>query len=344
MVQLEPDLAQKIEKEYGLSIRGYTENSSSISFDGTSENSGAVESLLKSKLESICSDTVQVRPQPLLHAGKKECFNRQIPIVISVRENELLLVSSSIAHLQVAKQIFTCQPYTNIIDLSRYDEACLKDSFSKMFSFECVNIREEEAKVFLEGFIKEDVQSAKKVISNYLQENYKRVKQMCSETLICSEEQRVYLCRLLNKGEPLEEVRNLPSTVLVKDASILISGTDTERAETSRKLLEIVPEFKCYVFEVKNTRFIKPLLEKHVLMTVDYVILEEKEKEKEKCNRLKVFVYEHNSLALAAVGKRIDVSVFSHINFPPLFSLLLFNCPITLYFSDPQSRCIVLHC
>ena len=184
MVQLEPDLPQKIEAQYGLSIEGYTEDSSSLVFDGASENSTAVQSQLQDKLQNICSTSLPVRPYPLLQAGRKDCLNRQIPVLLTERENELVLVCSSESHLQVAKGIFTRQPYINTLDLSNYDEECLKLSFSKLFQFECVNIRDEPAKkIALEGFCKEDVQSAKRVVIKYLKENYKKAEPRNERTL-----------------------------------------------------------------------------------------------------------------------------------------------------------------
>ena len=85
LVQLEPDLPQKIEAQYGLSIEGYTEDSSSLVFDGASENSTAVQSQLQDKLQNICSTSLPVRPYPLLQAGRKDCLNRQIPVLLTER-------------------------------------------------------------------------------------------------------------------------------------------------------------------------------------------------------------------------------------------------------------------
>ena len=124
------------------------------------------------------------------------------------------------------------------------------------------------------------------------------------EILQCSEEQRAYLCRILDKDGPARIMKRLQTKLFVSKGEIVIIGTKREVAEAERELLKLVPKSTLHVFEVETTQYIKPLLEEHILMALDHVILTE-ENGKGKCDKLKVFLFEDDHLRMTQAREKL---------------------------------------
>ena len=310
-MQLEPNLPQLIQSMYGISIKGYNADSSSIELDTVCGDAVKVHSLIEEKVASLCTVAVSLIPSPLVNAGKKACST--LPVIVTVSRNEIVLISSSEEILEKAKDAFTRKPYVNAVQLSRFNETCLSFSFTDRFTFDYVNVRRDEDKLVLEGFDKVDVQAAKKEVTKFLDENFKKNDEANSEVfLACSEPQLAYLSRLLQSNESDKFLKNLPAVVNLKAGNVCICGSKEEIAETSDSLLSTIPGHSSHTLRVKNSRFLKPLLEQHTLTTVDHIFGPQEKDAKEKCDKVTVFLFNSDLTALTEVGKTLNVSLTFH--------------------------------
>ena len=304
LVQLEPDLPKLITLLYDVSITGYAIGSSSIGLEKVCENADKIHSLIEKKLDNLCTGSVPVISMALVNAGRKFCSTNSLPVIITVGGNEITLVSSSEDVLEKAKAIFTCKPYMNAIQLSRFSEKCLQFPFADKFAFDCVDFQREHEKLVFEGFDKNDVQTAKKEVLNFLQTSFKKEEIALEESLVCTQSQLAYLSRLLKTSESDQLLKSFAGKVLFKEGKVIIVGSKEELTETSEALIEMVPNHSSRTLEVKNSRFIKSLLETHVLMATDYIF-----EETASAGTMIVHCFDNNSPNLVEVAKSLEVSL-----------------------------------
>ncbi len=304
LVQLEPDLPQLIELLYDVSITGYAIGSSSIELENVCEDADKIHSLIEEKLDNLCTGSVPLLPLPLVNAGRKFCSTNSLPVIITVGVNEITLVSSSEDVLEKAKATFTRKAFVNMIQLSRFSEKCLQFPFSDKFAFDCVNFRREHEKLVFEGFDKNDVQTAKSEVVKFLHNSFKKEEIALEESLVCTQPQLAYLSRLLKTSESDQLLKGLAGKVLFKEGKVSIVGSKEELTETSEALIEMVPNHSSHTLEVKNSRFIKPLLETHILMATDHIF-----EETIPAGRMIVHCFDNNSPNLAQVAKTLEVSL-----------------------------------
>ena len=308
LVQLEPNLPHLIHSLYGITIKGYTADSSSIELENVCEEADQIRSLIEEKLANISTVSLPHMSSPLVNSGRKLCSTVNLPIVIIDSQREIVLASSSTESLEVARNMLARKPCINMLQLSRFNETCMQFPVTDKFEFDYVSIRTDESKVILEGFFKEDVQSAKTVISKFLNENFQKEKERISEEiLMCDEAQLIYLTQQLQSHESDQLFKSLPAKSILQEGKIVVTGSKEDITETSDRLLEMVPKHSKHVLEVNNSHFLKPLLKQHVLNTIDHIILPEERTGKERCHRMIVYLFDNDSTVLARIGDVLKV-------------------------------------
>ncbi len=311
LIQLEPSLPLWMHSLYGVTIKGYTANSSSIELENVCEESDQVRSLIEERLANIYTTSLpaDLIPSPLIRCARKLCHIANIPIVITVNKNEIVLSSSTKETLDAAKDILCRKPFVNMIQLSRFSDTCLQYPFVDKFEFDYVNVRmTDDSKVVLEGLCKDELQAAKSKILKFLNDNFKKEKHSVFEDNLKyeNEAQLVYLTRLLQSRESDEMLKSLPAKCLLRDGKILINGTKEDIVDTTGRLLEMVPKYSKHIYELRNAHVIERLLKRYVLTTIDSLCFIWPGEETGK-GKLTVYLFDNDQTTLAQISDTLNV-------------------------------------
>lgn len=332
LLEMNEDLCKDILKKYRVRVRGFSTGSTKLTFEGNSSSLPLARSAVETALASI--RLIPLSPSlspPLLRAGLGICEKEGITCSVFVHKGQPMLAFSSEDHRQRGEKIFKRKPYTNFVRLKE-DESHSVKSLEGVISSDRVHIELSEDSILLKSFEKEDVQEARKEIEEFIGTAVKE------EELSCTQEQKVYIKKKLNSVEIKAKFPN----VVVRRDSVCVQGTQVDRAQSSKALLELVPKYYNTVIIQCNRRFY-PLIDQHIIQPVgiECIVANDGQgqyrrrgrggKDKENSgegtsNELKLFVYGFSSLETS-----IDVLKVSSI-FKSLILCVFLNraCLLTL--------------
>ena len=233
LVQLCPNLHFEIQKKHFVTVRGYEQGSSSIDFIGG--NGSAVKcarQTFQEKLQQLAVDEVPLLCGELVTSVKKRLENDGIQVVVTVIGTSLQLCSMKREELEKALVIARRKPYevsVKIIPPNAAEEISSKiNDLKERYS---VHIYIESSTVFIRGFVSKDVNDAFMSVRGM----------MTGETLNCTPEQHMYLCKALIK-EPTERGKALMSSLQAdvsysKDEKISLRGSPEAVVQSCQEIL-----------------------------------------------------------------------------------------------------------
>ena len=312
LVELHPDLPQQISAKHGVTLVGYTVNSTKLSFEGPSQAINEARSLVQAKIRSVCPISLPTLPPPLLRSAKKMCTSADISVVIFEKKKEVEVYCSD-SDLQRVEDIFRKKPFKNEINLKTLSNIPSENELYELAGCDSVYIQLDEEKIVLQGFSKEEVQAVKKTLLNLLK------KMKSEETLSCTKEQKAFLLRLLEDenptGDSLDLLNSLPIKPTVQKRDILISGTKEQREQTAKSLIDYVPHFtSSHSLKLTNHRYLIPLIEAHVLRKmwcVDYIVQTESvARGRDKSIVVVIMLYSRNKIDLDNTKTSLEVNTY----------------------------------
>ena len=275
LMELFPQLPAEISKKYGTNMSGYHSDSSVIRFDGPP---ASVEAARRELDEIVCNslkDEIRVEfPLKLLCSVKKRLQLENIQSYLesmslsASQTSRVMLCSFSKSDHERAIKILTSKPYENYMAVSSQSDidrisSHPENSFAKLEETYLVAFVTTEDKIFIRGFVKENVHAVHKLL---VTSPVRKV------PLACSPEQAQYLRYVLIE-QPGEDAKSflssLPATVLAdrSKSGILLSGNTQAIEATQTQILEgpflTGLLHRCFPFEC-NFKFLSQIRD-HVL-------------------------------------------------------------------------------
>ena len=208
LIQLCPNLHSEIQKRHSVTVHGYEQGSSTINF--SSESFSAVKcarQIFQEKLQQLTVDNVTLPCVELVISAKKRLENEGIQVVVSDVSASLQLCSMKKEELERALIIVRGKPFESHFEIpSNTAEEISGDIINLQKSYS-VHMLKHRGAVIIRGFVEDDVHAAYQCVKKMVA----RASVMC-ETLNCTPEQHMYLCKALLK-EPTEQGKALRSSL-----------------------------------------------------------------------------------------------------------------------------------
>ena len=273
LVEVHPRLPQQMAEKYGVAVVGLYEKSTLLKLDGPASAVAQARQVMDNLIGGFQQSSVQTQitlTNHLFDSMRKRLKGEKIAVRVVVSPSaaqEVVVYSFTPGDRDKAAKILSSKPYIRYVPFQATPS--LKhirlEDFEAEFS---VSLSESDGKIFVMGFMKQDVVSAQEKLLGWVSKHSVQF-----VPLACAPEQTLYLHHKLKcDGGATQSVLNeLPAQVLIEpDRAPHFKGSPKD-IETSQKLLLEGPLFRglqsrSFTFTAPEKFFVQ--LEKHVLRPI----------------------------------------------------------------------------
>ena len=274
LMDISPDLPKTMTQRYGITLSGFQEDAALLKLDGSQSGvSGArseIDGLIAHFQKSVAHTRVSLTHTLLMSAKRRL---KDEGIVASLFHTlgcpDVTVCSFSSDVQEKAVKIMRSKPSTKYVPFQpnpSMREIPLGEIATE-FSVS-VDMNEAEKKIYIEGFVKQDVLSAHERIENHV-----LIKSVQFSPIVCSSEQILYLrCKIQNQKEATQQILDtLPAEVVFEsNRQPYFKGSPID-IESSQKQLSEGPLFrglKHKSFTFKAHHKFSSQIEQHILEPV----------------------------------------------------------------------------
>ena len=272
LMEVNPDFSNHMTERYGVSVTGIHDKSTLIKLDGSGSVVATVREAIDKLIAEFQHSVVQTQlplTDHLLASAKKRLNNENVAVRLLFSPSspkEVIVYSLSPDHHHKALKIFSSKPFMKYIPFQSspsLKQIPLREVEAEFSVY--VDIAEAEGKIYVKGFVKQDVASA-----------HERVVSCISKfsvqfaPIACGYEQMLYLKQKLKYQREATQrfLESLPAKVLIEPNRPLHFKGSPEEIESSQKQLLEGPllcglQFQTFTFTAQDKLFLQ--LEKHVL-------------------------------------------------------------------------------